>query len=81
VQCCQRKPQFKPYEFLTLKRIRQSYLRVQLVFDDGRYGEAAERLSDDIPSITDLFSRGALSEPRMKVLRHYDAAEATSTDR
>jgi hypothetical protein len=72
---------------LTLERIRQSYLRVQLAiiaFDDGRYSEAAERLSEDIPSITDLFSRGALSEPRMKVftvVRHYDTTETTSTDR
>jgi hypothetical protein len=55
-----------------------------IAFEDGRYSEAAERLSDDISNITDLFSRRALSEPRMKVftvVRHYDTAETTSTDR
>jgi hypothetical protein len=49
-----------------------------IAFEDGRYSEAAERLSDDIPNITDLFSRRTLSEPRMKVftvVRHYDTAE------
>ncbi|KAG1782597.1 WD40-repeat-containing domain protein [Suillus placidus] len=47
-----------------------SYLRVQLAiiaFDNGRYSEAADRLNDNIPSITDLFSRGALPDPRLKI--------------
>nr|AFB76151.1 hypothetical protein [Suillus grevillei] len=56
--------------FLTLERTRQLYLRMRLAiiaFKDGRYSEAADRLSDGIPSITDLFFRGALFEPRLKI--------------
>ncbi|KAG0704041.1 hypothetical protein DFH29DRAFT_997923 [Suillus ampliporus] len=46
------------------------YLRVQLAiisFADGRYSEAADQLNDNIPSITNLFSRRTLFEPRWKI--------------
>ncbi|KAG2346373.1 hypothetical protein BDR05DRAFT_997367 [Suillus weaverae] len=38
-----------------------------LAFEDGRYSEAADRLSDSIPSITDLVSGKALFDPRLKI--------------
>ncbi|KAG2745543.1 hypothetical protein P692DRAFT_201868462 [Suillus brevipes Sb2] len=48
-------------------RIVNSYLRAQLAmtaFDDGRYSEAADRLSE---SIADLVSRGASFEPNLQI--------------
>ncbi|KAG0701114.1 hypothetical protein DFH29DRAFT_876116 [Suillus ampliporus] len=38
-----------------------------LDFVDGRYSEAADRLNDSIPCVTDLFPRRALFEPRLKI--------------
>ncbi|KAG2346810.1 hypothetical protein BDR05DRAFT_981412 [Suillus weaverae] len=50
--------------------IINSYLRVELAkiaFEDERYSEAADRLKDSIPSITDLFSRKILVDPGLKI--------------
>ncbi|KAG1771660.1 WD40-repeat-containing domain protein [Suillus placidus] len=59
-----------PIGFLIFERPRQMYLHVQLAiiaFEDGRYSEAADRLDDNVSSITDLFSRRTFFEPRMMI--------------
>ncbi|KAG1728721.1 WD40-repeat-containing domain protein [Suillus paluster] len=51
-------------------RYASSYLRVQLamiVFEDGRYVEAADQLTTCIATITDLFLRTTPFEPRLTI--------------
>ncbi|KAG0698908.1 hypothetical protein DFH29DRAFT_1002449 [Suillus ampliporus] len=51
-------------------RVVNLYLYVQLAiiaFEDGRHSEAADRLDECIPCVTDLFSRRALFEPRLNI--------------
>ncbi|KAG0694054.1 hypothetical protein DFH29DRAFT_1037150 [Suillus ampliporus] len=57
------------YQHSDTCRVVNSYLCVQLAilaFEDGQYIED-DRLNDSITDITDLFSRRALFEPRLKI--------------
>lgn len=54
----------------------------KIAFEDERYSEAADRLNDSIPSITDLFSSKTLDDPGLNIfmmVRRYEATELTST--
>jgi hypothetical protein len=72
--------------FINFECTRQMYLHVQLAivaFDDGRYSEAADRLDDSVSSITDLFPRRTLWEPKLMIftiVRYYETEYDTYTD-
>lgn len=72
-------------KLLVLTYPSQSYLRVKLAtidFENGRYSEAADKLTASIATVTSLFLRTAYLEPRLKIftrVRPYEVAEVTST--